>query len=175
MKKHKIISGIAVAFCLILSIAMMWQHQKIKKEIIRDFALEHGVLEVGLKDTLNEYEQSSNQVQLAQRLDIARMQVHRASDLPKISQLNGVSYAESIPYLSEIANEFDYSLFTTLVDAAESARHEQLTEQQLQELTDYHKLLKSFLDTMITKDFKEKSLNELEENLASFYSDYREK
>lgn len=175
MKKYKIISGVAVVFCLALSIAMMWQHQKIKKEIIRDFALAQGVLEYPLKDALDEYEQSGNQEELAKRLDSVRMQISRATYLPKVSQLNGVPYTESIPFLSEITNEFHYSLFTTLSDAEESARYDQITEQQLQELADYHKLLKSFLDITFTKDFKEKSLNELEENLASFYSDYREK
>ncbi|OXS77456.1 hypothetical protein [Domibacillus enclensis] len=174
MKKQILFCVVALSLCLAMGIAMLWQHQKIKKELIRDFALEHGVVEYSLREALNEYEASGNQSSLSDSLYSVQRQVHRASDWPRITQLNGTEYTETIPYLEEIGANLDFSLHIVLGDAALSARHGTLTDRHLQELSDYSTLFTDFTKDMITKDFEDKSLSELEKSLASFYLGYEQ-
>lgn len=174
MKKQTLFCVVAVMLCLTMGIAMLWQHQKIKKELIRDFALEHGVVEYSLREALDDYKESGNQAALSDSLYSVQRQVHRASDWPRITQLNGTDYTDTIPYLVEIGANLDFSLHIILGDAALSARHGTITDRHLQELYDYSTLFTDFTKDVITKDFGDKSLSELEKSLASFYSGYEQ-
>lgn len=170
MKKWKLASGILAAIAFALVIALFWQNQQIKRDLLHDYALEHASLELALNNAIQEFEESGDARVLSANLAAAYGQSQVILKTPRITQLNGKSFTENIPYFYEMGSEFDFYLMKTVSDTMTDAEDGNIDADRLDLLLSYQGLLQDFNKTMLTEGADEKSFSELKSDLEEFYT-----
>ena len=172
MKKWKIAFGLAAFIAMGLAAVLLWQTHQIKEDLLREYILEHASLEQALAIALEEYESSGNARQLSADLVAAHGQSQVVMQPASVRKLTGRYFRDDIPYLAELQGTWDYNLMLAIQDTMVPARSGEVSEEQVDELKEHYDTLFDFNQILLSNQFEEKSLAELESDIEKFYIKY---
>jgi len=167
-QKWEIISFIFL-LALIVSIAFnAWQHQKFQKDIVNEYVLDYRTTSGYFQNALADYNKTQNQEELSQNLEMVR-DLHYPYMTKKFG--SGTYIGQNAKYLGEYLYYIEW-VSRTLYQAADSAKTNSLSDEELKELQKVDKFFKDYDESVFKDDYLSVSLYELKKRLKDFHDRY---